>query len=259
MLVALVLCLSASLASAVYAGITSNEHMSDTPHGPPVTQFPSGTITVYVVFDYTDMQNEEITIKVWSPIGELLFEQTQPYSGSDTESIEVTGPEGGAFLDGRYATNFYRGLFPYKTLLWDVGEVTTPTPTATSTATPTATPGPVVTVSPAEGYAGQAFTFTGSYFTPHGLVHEGFDGPHQEYQYLGSFYTDPCGGFVRTLASPVDWLAGVYTYIAHDLTQDYNASVEFEIVGPPPTATATATPTASPSYEVYLPIIVKDD
>jgi hypothetical protein len=260
--IALVLCLSVLLASVVYAGITSNEHMSDTPHGPPVTQFLSGAAVVYVVFDYTDMQNEEITIKVWSPIGELLLEQTQAYSGTEAESIEVTGPEGGAFPDGRYATNFYRGILPYKTLIWDVGEVTTPTPTQTSTPTPTstATPGPVVTVSPAEGHAGQEFTFTGLDFTPNGLVHEGLDDPYQGYHYHGSFYTDSSGGFVRAIASEMDWLGGVYAYIAFDSIKDYNASVEFTIIGPTPTApaTVTVTPTASPSYEVYLPIIVKE-
>jgi len=146
--IALVLCLSALLASVVYAGITSNEHMSDTHHGPSVAQFPSGISAVYVVFDYSDMHNEEITIKVWSPIGELLFEHIQAYADSGTESIEVPGPEGGAFPDGRYATNFYRGILSYKTLIWDVGEVTPPTPTATGTATPTATPTTTPTSTP---------------------------------------------------------------------------------------------------------------
>ncbi|MFQ5812852.1 MAG: hypothetical protein ACE5I2_06650, partial [Anaerolineae bacterium] len=58
----------------------------------------------------------------------------------------------------------------------------------------------------------------------------------------------------------VDWLVGVYTYKAFDTTKDYNATVEFIVSEPPPTATATvtATPTASPSYEVYLPLIVKN-
>ncbi len=256
MRIALVLCLSALLVSVVYAGITSNEHMSDAHYGPPVTQFPSGTTVVYVVFDYSDMQNEEITIKVWSPTGEVLFEQAQLYSGTDTESIEIPGPEGEAFPDGRYATNFYRGILIYKTLVWDVGEVTTPTPT--STATPT--PGPVVTVSPAEGYAGQEFTFTGSVFTPNGLVHEGYDDPNQEYHYLDSFYTDSSGEFVRTIASQVDWLVGVYTYKAYDSVKDYNASVEFTISEPPPTPTPTVTitPTASPKRTIYLPIILKN-
>jgi hypothetical protein len=253
MLIALVLCLSALLANVVYAGATSNEHMSNAHYGPPVTQFPSGTAVVYVVFDYADMQNEEITIKVWSPTGEVLFEQTQAYSGSGTESIEVLGPEGGAFPDGRYATNFYTGILPYKTLIWDVGEVTTPTPTST------ATPGPVVTVSPAEGDAGQEFTFTGSDFTPHGLVHEGLNDPYQGYHYHDSFYTDSSGGFVRTIATEQDWLGGVYAYVAYDSIKDYDATVEFTVFGPTPTptATATATPTPSPSYEVYLPIILR--
>ena len=275
--IAAVLCVSALLASVVYAGITSNEHMSDTHYGAPMTQFPSGTTLVYVVFDYTEMQNEEITVKVWSPIGEVLFEQTQAYSDSGTESIEVPGPEGGAFPDGRYATNFYRGILIFKTLLWEVGEVTTPTPTLTSTSTPTSTitPGPVVTVSPVEGYAGQEFTFTGSDFTPDGMIHEGYYNPNQEYYYTASFYADSSGGFVRAIASEMDWPLGVYTYQAYDLTKDYNATAQFTVSEPPPTATptstatvtptgtptptatATTTPTALPSYDVYLPIVVK--
>jgi hypothetical protein len=128
----------------------------------------------------------------------------------------------------------------------------------------------VVIVSPAEDYAGQEFTFTGSDFTPNGLVHEGFDDPNQEYHYNDSFYADSSGEFVRTIASEVDWLVGVYAYIAFDVTKDYNSSVEFTISEPPPTATPTATATATPtgtptptttpppSYEVYLPIIVKN-
>lgn len=146
--IALVLCLSALLVNVAYAGTTSNEHMSDAPYGPAVTEFPSGTTTVYVVFDYTDMQSEEITVKVWDPIGVVLFEHTQAYSGSGTESIEVAYPGGGAFPDGLYATNFYRGILPYKTILWGVGEVTTPTPTPTNTATPTATSTATATPTP---------------------------------------------------------------------------------------------------------------
>jgi len=284
--IALVLCLSALLASVVYAGITSNEHMSNTHFGPPLTQFPSGTSVVYVIFDYSDMHSEEITIKVWSPIGEVLFEQTQAYSDSGTESIEVPYPEGGAFPDGLYVTNFYRGILIYKTLLWDVGELTTPTPTPTGTLMPS------VDVSPAVGYAGQEFVFTGWNFTPSGLVHESYNDPNQEYHYITSFYADPSGGFVRTIASQADWLFGTYTYTAFDSGQDYGASVEFTISGPQPTATSTATPTTTPtstptstptatatatptdtptptatpthtttplpSHDVYLPIVVKN-
>jgi hypothetical protein len=276
---ALVLCLSALLASVVYAGTTSNEHMSDTPYGPSVAQFPSGTSVVYVVFDYSDMHGEQITIKIWSPIGEVLFEQTQTYSDSGTASIEVPYPEGGTFADGLYVTNFYQGILIYKTILWGVGAVMTPTPT------PTGTLMPVVDVSPAEGYAGQEFIFTGWNFTPNGLVHEGYNDPNQKYTYTASFYADPSGGFARAIASQANWLFGAYTYVAFDSAKDYNASVEFIISGPRPTATPTATPTTTPtstptstptatgtptstptpthttepppSYEVYLPIIVK--
>ena len=257
--IALVLCLSALLASVVYAGITSNEHMSDAHYGPPATQFPSGTSAVYVVFDYSDMHNEEITIKIWNSIAEVIFEQTRAYSDSGTESIEVPGPQEGTFPDGWYVTNFYRGLFIYQTLLWEVGEVTIPTPTATSTATPTethtptptptatGTPVPVVDVSPSVGYAGQEFVFTGSDFTPNGLVDEGYTDPNQEYHYITSFYADPSGGFVQTIASQAGWLFGTYIYKVHDSGQDYDASVEFTISGPQPTATRTATPTTTPT------------
>ena len=122
----------------------------------------------------------------------------------------------------------------------------TPTPTETATPTltptPTATPKSAVTVSPAEGCAGQQFTFTGWDFTPNGLIHDGFNDPNQEHHYTGSFYADSSGGFVRTIASESDWLAGVYTYIAFDVTENYGVSVQFTISEPPPTATPTPMP-----------------
>ncbi|MBC8492311.1 MAG: hypothetical protein H8D43_00895 [Chloroflexi bacterium] len=125
----------------------------------------------------------------------------------------------------------------------------TPTETATATPTSTATPGPVVTVSPAEGHAGQEFTFTGSDFTPNGLVHEGLTDPNQGYHYNASFHADSSGGFVRTIASERDWLLGVYTYIAFDSTKNCNASVQFTVSEPLPTATPTltSTPTLTPT------------
>ena len=126
------------------AGTISNARMSNTPYGPAVTQFASGTSVVYVVFDYSDMQNERVKIKVYDNLGNVLFEQVEACTGSGTKSIEVLGPGGGAFPDGRYVTNFYRGP-PIKTLIWDVGEVTTPTPTPTNTATPTPTSTPTDT------------------------------------------------------------------------------------------------------------------
>lgn len=150
---ALVFCLSALLGNAVYAGTTSNERMSDSPYGPSVTEFPSGTTSVYVVFDYSDMEDEEISIQVWDPIRIVLFEHTQVYSGSGTESLEVSYPGGGAFPDGVYVTVFYKGILPYKNIPWTVGEVATPTPTPTNTptipaGTPTPTPTGAITSTP---------------------------------------------------------------------------------------------------------------
>ena len=93
-----------------------------------------------------------------------------------------------------------------------------------------------------EGYAGQEFTFTGTGFTPNGLIHESFTDPNQGYHYNASFYADASGGFVRVIFSEWDWPWGVYTYIAFDSTGNYSVSVPFAITGPSPTATPTPTP-----------------
>lgn len=130
----------------------------------------------------------------------------------------------------------------------------TPTETATVTATPTATPGSAVAVSPAEGHAGQEFTFTGAGFTPNSLVHEGLTNPNQEYHYIASFYANSSGGFVRTIATERDWLVGIYTYIAFDSTKNHSASVQFTVSEPPPTATLTPTPTPTPTPEPMIAV-----
>ncbi len=163
--VGLAILLSALLVNTIYADVT-DFRMSDTPYGPPVTQFPSGTTVVYVVFDYVDMQNEEISVRIYDRVGTILFEQAQSYSGSGTESIEVLGPDGEAFPDGPfYMTNLYSGLFVIKPpIYWDVtadAGMATPTPTPIpATATPTLTPEqptptpipPTATPSPEQPY-----------------------------------------------------------------------------------------------------------
>ena len=98
----------------------SNVRMSHAPYGPPVTQFPPGTTVVYVVFDYFDMQNDAIRVRVYDNVGNVLFEQVRAYTGSGTGSIEVSLAGGGAFPDGRYATNLYSDLHWVKTMIWDV-------------------------------------------------------------------------------------------------------------------------------------------
>lgn len=102
----------------------SNVRMSDTPYGPPVNQFPSGTTVVYVVFNYSAMQNDEVRITVHDQVGRKLFEQVEAYTGSGTRSVEVSAPPGEAFADGWYVTRVYSNsrLFPIETIYWDVGD-----------------------------------------------------------------------------------------------------------------------------------------
>ncbi len=101
----------------------SNVHMSDTPYGPPSTQFSSGTTAVYAIFSYSDMDGDEIRVRIYDQVGSILFEHVQLYTGAGTESIEILGP-GGVFADGWYVTHAYSysDLFEIETILWDVGE-----------------------------------------------------------------------------------------------------------------------------------------
>ncbi len=95
-------------------------HLSNDPDGPAMTQFPPGTTVVYAVFEYADMAGESIKVRVYDPDGTALFEQTQSYTGSGTESVTV--PYGRVFPDGRYLTNFYVNERAHISVTWDVGE-----------------------------------------------------------------------------------------------------------------------------------------
>ncbi len=70
----------------------SNVHMSGTPYGPPSTKFSSGTTAVYVVFSYSDMNGDEIRVRIYDQTGSILFEHVQSYTGAETESVEILGP-----------------------------------------------------------------------------------------------------------------------------------------------------------------------
>jgi hypothetical protein len=146
--IGLAILISVLLVSTIYADVT-NVYMTDTPGGPEMTRFASGIRVVYVVIAYTDMQNEEIRVRVYDNIGNALFEQVRTYTGSGTESVPISLPGGGAFPDGRYVTNLYKGGFIAKTIIWEVSpetETATPTPIV-PTATPTAVP-PTPTPTP---------------------------------------------------------------------------------------------------------------
>jgi len=134
--IAIALCLTILLASVAMAqeARLANIHLSDAPDGQAMTQFPSGTAVVYAIFDYTDLAEEQIKVRVYDNYGSILFEQTKPYTGSGTETV-ATSPKEGVFPDGRYVTNFYRGEYVSRTIIWDVGE-----PVARPVATPTTPP-----------------------------------------------------------------------------------------------------------------------
>ena len=124
--------LLASMAMA-QGGLTSG-HLSDTPDGEAMTQFPSGVTIVYAIFEYADMTGEPLKVRVYDNYGTIIFEQTQSYTGSGTESVATTTTEG-YFPDGRYVTNFYIGDYVNRTIIWEVGEPVA-RPAATATPTP---------------------------------------------------------------------------------------------------------------------------
>jgi len=132
--IAIALSLTILLASiAVAQGGVSTAHLSDTPDGPAMTQFPSGTTVVYAIFEYADMAGESIKVRVYDNYGSILLDQPQDYTGSGTDSVATTTSEG-YFPDGRYVTNFYLGEYVSRTIIWNVGE-----PVAEPVATPTTT------------------------------------------------------------------------------------------------------------------------
>jgi hypothetical protein len=111
-----------------------NFRMSDAPGGPALDDFPSGTETLYVVFDYLDLAEETIRVRVHTYAGAVLLDQTNPYIGSDTASIAIpTGP----FPDGPYVTTLYfAGGYLSTALEWTVGgtnQPPTPTPLSPTT------------------------------------------------------------------------------------------------------------------------------
>ncbi|MGA9351895.1 MAG: hypothetical protein WBW48_24250 [Anaerolineae bacterium] len=102
--------------------------MSDSCDGTNMILFPVDTETVYVVFDYSDMQGEEWRIAVRDTGGVALYDETHSYTGSGTKCITITHTSG-PIPSGAFQTQIHSGLFPVKTLLWYVrpggpGEIT---------------------------------------------------------------------------------------------------------------------------------------
>ena len=147
-LLVLGLILSISLVGTALAdGRVANPHMSNAPGGPAITEFASGVSVVYVVFDYTDMQNEPVRVKVYGFGGTVLYDETKNYTGSGTESLLISGP----FSEGYYLTNIYitiKGVeYLSESVEWTVSAAVEPTPTPIPP-TPTPVPPPTDTPTP---------------------------------------------------------------------------------------------------------------
>ncbi len=102
----------------------SNFRMSNEAGGAKQTKFPSGTKTVYVMFDYKDAKDMPIQVRVYDPHGQVIFQQTKTYNGAGSEPIKVQISDGVAFSDGDYVTNIFQRteLYLTESLEWTVGE-----------------------------------------------------------------------------------------------------------------------------------------
>jgi hypothetical protein len=118
--------------SVTAEGTVKNFRMSDSPTGTAMTNFPSGISTVYVIFDYADMQNETLTVKVYGPGGVVLYEKGKSYTGSGTEAIPIAA-SGGAFADATstnpYVSQRIASLGLAQSIVWTVGKEATPAAT----------------------------------------------------------------------------------------------------------------------------------
>jgi hypothetical protein len=90
----------------------TNLHMSISPDGPPSTEFMPGTRTVWAVFDYADMEGNEVRIDVWKeaagrPIDVIAAGVTLNGSGTN-EAISVTHPLMTGFPSDQYRTHIVK-------------------------------------------------------------------------------------------------------------------------------------------------------
>ncbi len=93
-------------------------HMSDAPYGSPKTDFPEGTSVVYAIFDYADMRETPVRLRVYDNEGEMFFEGIGEYDGLGTESIEIRS-QGDSFAPGAYLSALSLGPdFSSDILVW---------------------------------------------------------------------------------------------------------------------------------------------
>jgi len=98
--------------------VITNLRMSDSCGGDEVILFPAGTQTVYVVFDYFNMQGQP-PYRIAVTDGVELYNATHSYTGSGTECITVTYTP--SIPPDTYRTQIWEGDFPKTpTKLWHV-------------------------------------------------------------------------------------------------------------------------------------------
>ena len=95
------------------------------------------------------------------------------------------------------------------------------------------------------------FTFTGTCFTPNGLLHRSFTDPQSNSYALGDINADSTGSFGRILqlindpANNSFWPTGTYTYFVTDATTGKVFSVQFSITSSTASVSAAATSPSS--------------
>ncbi len=132
-------------------GEITNLRMSISPDGSPTTEVIEGTQTVWAIFDYAGMTENEVEIRVYKEAGGQagVISTGVSLTGSGTKAINVTHRLVAGFPAGQYRTHVVKDGFVDGIENWSVvteGATSTPTPeAATATATPippTSTPTP---------------------------------------------------------------------------------------------------------------------
>jgi hypothetical protein len=142
-------------------GEITNLRMSTSPDGPSETEFIEGTLTVWVIFDYTGMEGNEVWIKILGWYDDLVSPSVI-LNGSGTQATSITHPWTtiGGFPVEQYTTHVLKDGFVDGIVNWSVvteGATSTPTATPTTipaTATATSVPStPTPTAVPATATA----------------------------------------------------------------------------------------------------------
>ena len=140
------------LPTATPPAAVTNFRVSSNATGGALATFAASTSTVYLIFDYTGLLDDDIRLKIFDATGGVVFDQAKKYSGSGTEVVAANTTKG-AFDSGSYLVNMYRGPFasPAQSLRFQVeaAPTATPPPSPLPTATPVPTsPRPPTPTSP---------------------------------------------------------------------------------------------------------------